>query len=83
VVVNGSSVNSIRKDTVPEGSIAVQCMDLVINASEQTFPTEPRPPFLQPMENPAAEERVEARQRGRGSSDAYPTTARKEVVRPL
>ena len=82
-MVNGSSVNNIRKDTVPEGSIAVQSTDLVTNASEPTFPTEPRPPFLQPKENPVAKERVKARRRGRGSSEAYPKAAHKEVVRPL
>ena len=82
-MVNGSSVNNIRKDTVPEGSIAVQSMDLVTNASEPTFPTEPRPPCLQPKENPEAEARVEARRRGRGTSEAHPKPAHKEVVRPL
>ena len=71
-MAHGSYANNIRKDTVPEGSIAVQCMDLVTNASELTFPTEPRPPCLQPKENPEAEARVEERQRGRGTSDAYP-----------
>ena len=82
-MVNGSSANNMRKDTVPEVSIAVQSMDLVTNASELTFPTEPRLQCLQPKENPVAEARVGANKRGREAGEAHPKTARKEVVRPL
>ena len=75
--------STIRKDTVPEVSTAVQSTVLVTNASELTFPTEPRLPCQPPKENPEAEARAEARQRERATSDTHQNTARRVVVRPL
>ena len=80
--VHGNFAKHFRTDTVPEVSTAVQCTDLVINASEPTFPTEPRPQCLPPKENPAGEARAGASQRER-QSDTHRNTAHRVVVRPL
>ena len=75
--------STIRTDTVPEVSTAVQCTVLVTNASELTFPTEPRLPCRPPKENPEAEAKAGASQREREQSDTHQNTAHRVVVRPL
>ena len=82
----GNFANTTRKDTVPEGNTAVQSTDLVINASEPIYLTEPKLLYQPLKAKPEAKIRAMegANQEERKAiSDKPSRKAHKEMVRPL